>query len=372
MLFFPHLSWGVFWDLLGKSYWKKEGALLFVLKCLSHLPKDSQQWGCWILGISLSEEHELESPTCLCPNCSKPIRQKIKWVFYQTSAFFWISKKCIGLSVASKHLEILFLCSSHSNAKHVQQTDWDKLVFVHLGLILYSILSFLLTWAMYEYQKKIRVKGIALRSEHTFWNHLSNLLSFRSVSRYASAFMTLKQLYQHMLDRKGSHGIQSGTNPCRWPVEDARWMHQWKWKGHTAGLWLSGRFLNHDTGAKEGMAPRGMEAASWIWLMLTEMSNWWLTSFRCFSSYYGKSDRSRFSLSPKGLGASKVLSHLVSLLWSSPHMERDHQERDRVRGFHGVKADSTAFHPISGSKGDSVSKTLVLRHKKMRFGTLKK
>ena len=52
-------------------------------------------------------------------------------------------------------------------------------------------------------------------------------------------------------------------------------------------------------------------------------------------------------------------------------MERDHQERDRVHGFYGVKADSTAFHPISGSKGDSVSKTLVLRHKKVRLGTLK-
>lgn len=53
-------------------------------------------------------------------------------------------------------------------------------------------------------------------------------------------------------------------------------------------------------------------------------------------------------------------------------MERDHQERDRVHGFHGVKADSTAFHPISDSKGDSVSKTLVLRHKNMRFGSSKK
>lgn len=52
-------------------------------------------------------------------------------------------------------------------------------------------------------------------------------------------------------------------------------------------------------------------------------------------------------------------------------MERDHQGRDRVHGFYGVKADSTAFHPISGSKGDSVSKTLVLRHKKVRLGTLK-
>lgn len=64
--------------------------------------------------------------------------------------------------MAAKHLQLLFLCSSQSNAKHVQQTDWDELVFVHLGLILYSILSFLLTWAMYEYQKRSRVKGIGL------------------------------------------------------------------------------------------------------------------------------------------------------------------------------------------------------------------
>ena len=52
-------------------------------------------------------------------------------------------------------------------------------------------------------------------------------------------------------------------------------------------------------------------------------------------------------------------------------MERDHQERDRVHGFYGVKADSTAFHPISGSKGENETKTLVLRHKKVRLGTLK-
>lgn len=76
MLFFPHLSWEVFWDLLGKSYWKKEGALLFVLKCISHPPRDSQQWGCWILGLFLSEEHKPESPACLCPNCSKATWQK--------------------------------------------------------------------------------------------------------------------------------------------------------------------------------------------------------------------------------------------------------------------------------------------------------
>lgn len=47
--------------------------------------------------------------------------------------------------------------------------------------------------------------------------------------------------------------------------------------------------------------------------------------------------------------------YLVSLLKSQT--ERDHQERSRVlKVFKGVKADITAFLPISDSRGDSVSK----------------
>lgn len=53
-----------------------------------------------------------------------------------------------------------------------------------------------------------------------------------------------------------------------------------------------------------------------------------------------------------------MLAHLVSLLSSSNQTERDHQERGRVHSFQGVKADTTAFHPVSDSKGDSVSENL--------------
>lgn len=56
-----------------------------------------------------------------------------------------------------------------------------------------------------------------------------------------------------------------------------------------------------------------------------------------------------------GLGT-KVLSYLVSLQKSSIQTERDHQERIRVHSCQGVKAGTTAFLPISDSRGDSVSK----------------
>lgn len=114
--------------------------------------------------------------------------------------------------------------------------------------------------------------------------------------------------------------------------------------------------------------------------MLIGMSNYWLTNCHCFSACFREGvlltllerGRSKPSLSPEGLEASKVLAHLVSLLSSSTQAERDHQERGRVHSCHGVKACTAAFHPVSDLKGDSVSKTLILRHRKVTFGTFKK
>lgn len=67
-----------------------------------------------------------------------------------------------------------------------------------------------------------------------------------------------------------------------------------------------------------------------------------------------------------------MLAYLVSLLKSSTQTERDHQERRRVHSFQGVKADITAFCPISDSRGDSVSKKMFVltrtnKHKKVTF-----
>lgn len=153
MLFFPHLSWGKPSCLCSSQF----------LICQKIASNGAAGFWAYLLVKDMSQKVQ---HVCVLTDANQ--HGKNKWVFYQFSAFFWISKKCIGKSVAVKHLEILFLRSSCSNVKHVQQTDWDKLVFVHLGLILDSVLSFLLAWATYEFQKRIRVKGIGLNSEHTF------------------------------------------------------------------------------------------------------------------------------------------------------------------------------------------------------------
>lgn len=92
--------------------------------------------------------------------------------------------------------------------------------------------------------------------------------------------------------------------------------------------------------------PRGKgldtETAACMWVMLTGMSNYWLTTFHCFSVLFwqgvcspGEHGRFKSHFSAWGLGM-KVLAYLVSLLKSSTQTERDHQERSKVHSFQGV------------------------------------
>lgn len=53
-----------------------------------------------------------------------------------------------------------------------------------------------------------------------------------------------------------------------------------------------------------------------------------------------------------------MLAHFVSLLSYPTRTEKHDQERGRVHSFHGVKADTTAFHPTSESKWESVPENL--------------